>query len=263
MPRPDLLELAERIVRQGGLDALTMDSLAEQAGVSRATLYRKLRSREALLQALAARGVDIGERTDVRERILTAAAAVFPRLGLDATTVELVAEAAGVGPATVYRHFGDKKGLIKAFLAAQSPRRALWALAREPSGDLRGDLTRLARTALEFMQSHSGMFRLALIESTRGGELLSELLRSPDRSVHACAALIGHYAAAGELAAEEPQALARAFMGILFSFGLFGPLLGMAGGCDPERAASFAVELFLRGAQVHKTNDLASRRRKS
>ena len=52
---PDLLAAAERLVRKRGLEALTMDSLAEAAGVSRATVYRQVGSREALLHKLAER----------------------------------------------------------------------------------------------------------------------------------------------------------------------------------------------------------------
>lgn len=263
---PDLIKIAAGLVRKGGPEALTMDSLAEAAGVSRATLYRQIGSREALLAQLAERGLDVGDRSDVRERILTAAATVFPRLGLESATVESIAEAAGVGSATVYRHFGDKKGLIQAFLGAQSPRRAVWALAREPSGELRQDLETLARTALEFMTANGGLFRLALLEQARPSGLLDELMKSPDRTVHACTALMRHYLERGELRAQDsageatdPQALARVFLGQLIAFGLLGPLWGFARACEPTRDARFIVELFLRGARGRAPTTASSR----
>ena len=262
-----LLDSAERLVRKHGLAALTMDSLAEAAGVSRATVYRQVGSREAVVQKLAARGVEVEERPEVRARILAAAAELFPRLGLEATTVEAIAEAAGVGLVTVYRQFGDKKGLIVAFLASQSPRRAVWARARDLSGDLRTDLESLARTVLTHMKNNSGMFRLALIEHARDSELMKEMARSPDRTVHAFTALFEHYATHGErLRAElrgDPRALARAFLGVLFSFGLFGPLWGMSGDCDPERDARFAVDVFLHGALRRPAAKSSHPRRKS
>lgn len=264
---PELLDSAERLVRQHGLDALTMDSLAAAAGVSRATVYRQVGSRAALVHKLAARGVEIGERTDVRERILAAASELFPRLGLEAATVEGIAEAAGVGSVSVYRHFGDKQGLIVAFLASHSPRRAVWARARALSGDLRADLQGLAETVLAHMKANSGMFRLALMEHARGGEVMKELARSPDRTVHAFTSLFTHYAANGALLRAElrgePRLLARAFLGVLFSFGLFGPLWGMAGECEPERDARFAVDLFLGGAASRSPTATTHPRRKS
>lgn len=263
---PSLLDVAERIVRKRGVEALTMDTLAEAAGVSRATAYRQIKSREALLQELAQRGLDIGDRGDVRERIMQAAAQLFPRVGLEAATVENIAELAGVGPATVYRHFGDKAGLIKAFLSTQTPRRAVWSLAKKPSGDLRADLEQLGRTALEFMKSNSGMFRLALIMDQRNAGMLAELSKSPDRTIHACATLLGHYIDRGELAPHDPYMLSRTFLGILMSYGLFESLLGTPIDSQPERDAPLAVSIFLDGARAKPATtsaSAASKRRKS
>ncbi|HEX2315692.1 MAG TPA: helix-turn-helix domain-containing protein [Thermomonospora sp.] len=59
------------------------------------------------------------ERADAarnRERILTAAAELFARSGVEALTVDAVAQAAGVGKGTVFRRFGDKAGLAAALL---------------------------------------------------------------------------------------------------------------------------------------------------
>jgi AcrR family transcriptional regulator len=248
-PQGKLFDLAERLARKKGISALTMDSLAEAAGVSRATAYRQLGSREALLAELARRGVDVGDQGAVRERILLAATKVFPRMGLENATVEAIAEAAGVGSATVYRHFGDKQGLIKAFLQTMTPRRAVWSLAQKPSGDLRADLESLALTALEFMSKNGGMFRLALLAENRSDGFLAELSRSPDRTVHACANLLRHYAARGELIEADPHALARAFLGILISYGLFDAMIGLPSNFQPARDAPFAVEVFLNGAR--------------
>lgn len=259
----DLLDLAEQIVREKGPLALTMDSLAAAAQVSRATVYRQVGNRAELLRRLAARGLELKERGELKERVLAAAAQLFPRLGLEATTVEAIAEAAEVGPASVYRHFGDKKGLILAFFASQAPRKAVWALARKPSGDLAADLTQLAQAALQHLKDSGALIRLALLEHARGGELVSELARSPDRTVHALERLLGFYARRGELRVAEPQPLARMFLGILFSLGLMGPMWGMSGDCDPARDAQRAVALFLRGAAARKTVRKPSGRSKS
>jgi len=234
--------------------------------VSRATTYRQIKSREALLKELEQRGVDVGDRADVRERIMQAAAQLFPRVGLEAATVENIAELAGVGSATVYRHFGDKESLIKAFLSTQTPRRAVWSLARKPSGDLRADLELLGRTALEFMKTNSGMFRLALIMDRRNAGMLAELAKSPDRTIHACAALLGHYIDRGELGRFDPAALARTFLGILMSYGMFEALIGSPIECDPERDARIAVDIFLDGARSKPVSISAAsmnKRRKS
>src|SRR5688572_125442 len=96
----EVLDAAARIVARDGTDALTMERLARETGLSRATVYRRSGGRDALLDALAAAGHDVGDRTETRARILAGAREVFGRAGFDGATIEDVAAAAGVGPAT-------------------------------------------------------------------------------------------------------------------------------------------------------------------
>lgn len=245
----EVLEIARRLVESAGVDGLTMEALAEAAGISRSSAYRLVGSREALLDQLAAIGVDVGARGDVRARVLEAATGVFARHGLDGATMEAIAEAAGVGTATVYRHFGDKKGLLSAYLATLGPRHAMRAAVRELSSDLRADLERLARTALEQMTRNEPLMRLMMLEQLRGSTLLSELASSPDRTIHGLATLFRHHIARGGIVDEDPYRLARAFQGMVMSFGLFGAVWALPGDVDPERDARFVVDIFLRGVQ--------------
>lgn len=52
----------------------------------------------------------------MRAEVVTAAHDLFVARGYSATTVEAVAEAAGIPQATVYRHFGGKRGILTAVL---------------------------------------------------------------------------------------------------------------------------------------------------
>jgi AcrR family transcriptional regulator len=59
------------------------------------------------------------ERCDAaanRKRILAAARALFAERGVDGTSMDAVAAAAGVGKGTLFRRFGDRAGLIDALL---------------------------------------------------------------------------------------------------------------------------------------------------
>lgn len=51
-----------------------------------------------------------------RARVITAAHELFVTRGYSATAVEAIAEAAGTPQATVYRHFGGKRGILTAVL---------------------------------------------------------------------------------------------------------------------------------------------------
>jgi AcrR family transcriptional regulator len=57
-------------------------------------------------------------RRDTRERLLSAAAQLFADHGIDAVSVDVVAEAAGRTSGAVYDHFGSKQGMLLALLDA-------------------------------------------------------------------------------------------------------------------------------------------------
>ncbi len=55
-------------------------------------------------------------KADTRARLLDAAAGLFAERGIDAVSVDAVAEAAGRTSGAVYAHFGSKQGLLLALL---------------------------------------------------------------------------------------------------------------------------------------------------
>src|SRR6202045_4652918 len=55
-------------------------------------------------------------KAETRTRLLTAAADLFAEHGIDAVSVDTVAEAAGRTSGAVYAHFGSKQGLLVALL---------------------------------------------------------------------------------------------------------------------------------------------------
>src|SRR5450759_4641544 len=55
-------------------------------------------------------------KAETRARLLSAAADLFAEQGIDAVSVDAVAEAAGRTSGAVYAHFGSKQGLLLALL---------------------------------------------------------------------------------------------------------------------------------------------------
>ncbi len=53
-------------------------------------------------------------KAETRKKIVTAALSLFPERGYYGTAVPLVANRAGVGLGTIYRHFEDKEALVNA-----------------------------------------------------------------------------------------------------------------------------------------------------
>jgi len=247
LPPVEVLESAARIVGARGPGGLTMGRLARAIGLSRATLYRKSGGRDAVLDALAAAGADVGERGDVRARILAAAREVFGRVGFDAASLDEIATTARVGVATVYRHFGDKGGLVSAFLEELAPRRA--ARAARASGDVRADLEQLATQILRGLRDDEAVVRLLFLEALKGSPLLDRVrAKSPTRMLGTLSSLLQQHCAAGRLRDLDPRLLAQSFGGMLLAFGVIGPLARGDPAGDPALTARAVTDLFLAGA---------------
>lgn len=69
-----------------------------------------------MAKAARAAMTQTARKADTRARLLDAAATLFAERGIDAVSVDAVAEAAGRTSGAVYAHFGSKQGLLMALL---------------------------------------------------------------------------------------------------------------------------------------------------
>jgi AcrR family transcriptional regulator len=228
-----LLDAALAEVRSGAEP--TVAAVAARAGVSRGTVYRRYADREALLEALVSTGrlqAHPQAGPQARERILDAVGELLGRRGLSATTIEDVARKAEVGPVTVYRHFGDRSGLFRAFVAERTPRRL--ATATAPGGDPVADLTQLTRETLLFAREYRGLFFLLWSTEPEAVALLSSS-RKGTGSVRAMVAR-----AVNAVAPDPTGRSLTAYTGLLLAFAWNGPV-------DVDAEARFVVTSFCHG----------------
>lgn len=115
---------------------VSLDAIARQAGISRATLFRRIGTRQALDEALRASGVDPGGRPDVRARATAAAAEIIEMGGLAAMTLEAVATRADCSVQALHSQLGGRDGLLQATLERFTPLPRIEASFEEPPADL-------------------------------------------------------------------------------------------------------------------------------
>ena len=110
-------------------------------------------------------------RGEVRRReLLAEAARVLLRDGLDGCSMDLIAAEAGASKATLYRHFGDRHGLVVEavqYLCAEF----IADVDREPpvKSDLRAGLTAILQHLVNVLSKpdHPAFFRLIVLGSQR------------------------------------------------------------------------------------------------
>ncbi len=158
------------------------------------------------------------EAQQTRHALLDAAEAVFERRGVSATSLQEIAEAAGVTRGAVYWHFRDKADLYNAMMdRAVLPFEQHWLVAGPDDDD--DPLCRLRELLLDILRQIAGDPRLqrAVAISTLKVEYVGELdairlrhLHVSTQAQHRFEALLRLAAAAGQLApGVSPKAAAR------------------------------------------------------
>lgn len=143
-----------------------------------------------------------GETDDVRERIVIAAAKLVAEGGPDAATTRAVASAAKVQAPTIYRAFGDKRGLLDAVAEHVVTGYMARKRKQEPHPDPVQDLRDGWDAHVAFGLAHPGVFAILSAEKTKtisaanaaGMEILTQRVR--------------RIAATGRLEVSEARALA-------------------------------------------------------
>ena len=248
-----ILDAAQRLLDGEAGCGFSMEQLAAESQLSRATLYRRVGSKDALLQRLAReRGLQIEalDEPDIPTRVLQAARVAFGHYGLARTTMEQIAAEAGLGVATLYRHFGDRDGLLQAFLEQHAPQRAFEEVELRASGDLEADLVHLVTEMLAFLHRNRDMIWLGLIEGEETQRLLGRLRDAPEGTRADITRFLEAAVAAGHLQDRDPEQMAIALSGMLLTFGLDVPVFSGPSLADPRQAAEFIVHLFLHGLGV-------------
>ncbi|HEX3284300.1 MAG TPA: TetR family transcriptional regulator [Mycobacterium sp.] len=100
---------------------LSLDRIARRAGISRSTIYRRVRNRQALDDAIREAGSDPGSRVGVADRAIAAATEVITADGVAALTVDGVARRVGCSVSAVHTAFGGREGLLAAVFERHAP----------------------------------------------------------------------------------------------------------------------------------------------
>jgi AcrR family transcriptional regulator len=153
-------------------------------------------------------------KAETRSRLLDAAADLFAEQGIDAVSIDAVAEAAGRTSGAVYAHFGSKQGLLLALLDAWKDSlltvlMAEVAVSDSPSGQLGAVWENVADA------SGDGTGRWSLLEhelwlrAARHPEVADILrIRSADARRYSARQLAGWTAATGAQPSVPPDELA-------------------------------------------------------
>jgi AcrR family transcriptional regulator len=220
-----------------------MDELAARAGVSRATLYRLVGSREALI-----RDLHLPAAPTSRERILEAALALLARDGLARLSLDEVAQRAGVSRAALYRQFPGRAPLFREMVRRHSPMEAV-ARVLDAAGDLAPAevLPAVARAASESLAGRVGILRAVMLEiSGEDPDAADAAHMVLERLVAPLAGYLARQMQAGRLRPMHPLVALQSFIGPIVFHHLTREVVESRLGPVPEDTVIQMTDLWLR-----------------
>jgi AcrR family transcriptional regulator len=195
------------------------------------------------------------------ERIIDVAAALFMERGFEGTSMDAVADIAGVSKPTVYARYRDKRELFVAVLQRRirhwlAPLSAAAEALADQGGpaDIEATLHELSRRVLApaLSPDAAALNRILVAQALEFPELA--MLAYEEgwlRAVRAIATLLQAFAAGGQIRIEDPEIAADLFLNLVLGPAVRLALYGIP--TDPkahERRRRAAVELFLNGVRV-------------
>ncbi|MBL4725969.1 MAG: helix-turn-helix transcriptional regulator [Rhizobiaceae bacterium] len=236
------------LFREAGED-FTLDQLQERTGLSRATLYRRIGNKESLLERLAAENlITLDPQADIKNRIYSAAKKVIANAGFIACTMEQIAGEAGLGIATLYRHFGDKETLLTSFVNQLHPRLDIQSILSAQDISLERDLRKVITIALKFFNDNTELAQILYSLQTAEREYLTRIRNnSPSTLGHINRYLVRHQKAGTVRNDISAADLAIILNGLLMQFSLLAPAQ-INRPLDVKKDTEIILTMFLRGA---------------
>lgn len=138
-------------------------------------------------------------RQETRQRLFEAAVALISEHGIESTSVDRIAERAGVAKGTVYYNFSGKEELY-ATLVEWGVDRLAGDLRAASTGPPREALFAVLRAELEFIGTHEALARLLMAEAWRTGQAWYATARHiRDDAIGAIAELLDSMTEEGQL----------------------------------------------------------------
>ncbi len=193
------------------------------------------------------------------ERLLDVAASLFMERGFEGTSIDAVAETAGVSKPTVYARYRDKRDLFAAVLRDRIRR---WLAPLSAAAEAAGVNPRRIETTLHDLSRDVLALALTPEAITLRRILAAQAVRFPDlaklaheegwlRGVRAVASMLREFAARGQIKVKDPALAADLFLNLVLGTSERLALYGIV--TDPkvqERRRQAAVKLFLIGVST-------------
>jgi len=202
-----------------------------------------------------------GRPKDMEKRaaILEAAMALFPARGYDGTSVEVIAQSAGVSKLTVYSHFADKEALFEAAVTECCAQMLPHGLFEpDPRHSVQAALTGIGRAFVDLMMDERAIALHRVMVAQAGQDRrLAEIFfnAGPRASLAEMESFLRAANAKGSLCVDAPAIAAEHFFSLLKGVRHLRVLVGLSApppAAERDAHVAEVVAFFLRAYAPRK-----------
>ncbi|MBL1421757.1 MAG: helix-turn-helix transcriptional regulator [Alphaproteobacteria bacterium] len=228
----------------------TLDQLSQKAQTSRATLYRRIGSKQALLNSLNQQGlINLAQQSDIKTRVMSATQKVVAEHGFINCTMEQIAAEAGLGIATLYRHYAEKENLLRAFTTQ------IKAGVSANEFDLAADMSMeeginsLVKTMLSFIHQNKDIVKILFFGNPNERKYISSIRDASTSTFKLIAKYLHQLQTQNQIRTDiKVEDLVASLMGQLIQFALTAPL-NLNRELNIERDAKLITRVFCQGVK--------------
>lgn len=226
----------------------TLEQLSQSSGTSRATLYRRIGNKDALLKALNHQGlIKLTQQSDIKTRILTATRTIVAKHGFINCTMEQIATEAGLGIATLYRHFTEKEKLLRAFTTELKSDISITKFELAANLSVEQGLIILTKTMLQFIDANKDIVKILFFGNPEERKYISNIRDASSSTFKLISQHLQNLQSQGHLQANiKVEDLVMSLMALLMQFALTSPL-NLNRQLNIERDAKLIVHIFCNG----------------
>lgn len=182
-----------------------------------------------------------------RDTILEVAARLFVQQGYTATSIRQIAEGTGIGKATIYHHFPDKRAIALALFESRMARGQEYVAAVEAETDPRRRIEFAVEQALRFVFESAELMSMVRREVPEGwAQVRAQSTPFMRKLMALLAEALRQGAEQGAFRPVDPAAGARVLMAMVQgSFALTH--VGVERAPAPEKAARVLLDVFFNG----------------
>ncbi|MCJ8323297.1 MAG: TetR family transcriptional regulator [Rhizobiales bacterium] len=244
--------VAIKLFHQFGED-FTLDQLSKQANTSRATLYRRIGSKHNLLKKLAADGfISLDYQASAKAKILAATRIVVAKHGFINCTMEQIANQAGLGTATLYRHYAEKHKLLQAFTTALKSDVSMAEFKLAGNLSVEDGLYLLIKTMLKFIDDNVDIVKILFFGNPEERKYISNIRDASSSTFKSISQHIHNLKAQKLIQVEiKTEDLVASLMGQLMHFALTAPL-NLGRKLNIDRDAKLITKIFCSALEITK-----------